>query len=58
MSGKKYNLNSHRILGEDEASSGSESGLDIIKSSRKGLDLSQYIDSQSSTFLLLYRLMY
>jgi hypothetical protein len=33
-----------RIFGEDEASSGSESGLDIIGSARKGLDLAQYID--------------
>ena len=35
------------ICGEDGASSSAESGLDIIASSRKGLDLSQYIDGQS-----------
>lgn len=35
-----------RIFGEDEASGGSESGLDIIGSTRKSLDLSQYIDGQ------------
>jgi hypothetical protein len=49
MSNKKFMENSHRIFGEDEASSGSDSGLDIIKTSRKGLDLSQYIDGHSST---------
>jgi hypothetical protein len=41
----------HRILGEDEESSGNESGLDIkhMQSTRKSLDLSQYIDGQWMT---------
>ena len=43
-----------RIFGEDEASSGSESGLDIIGSARKSLDLSQYIDGQLMVFLYYY----
>jgi SNF2 family DNA or RNA helicase len=39
----------HRILGEDETSSdGSETGLDILTSTRRKLDLSQYIDAVTS----------
>jgi hypothetical protein len=41
-----------RVFGEDEATSGSESGLDIIGSARKSLDLSQYIDGQLMVHLL------
>jgi hypothetical protein len=36
-----------RTFAESEMSSDSEDGLDIIKSSRKGLDLSLEIDGQS-----------
>ncbi|KAF2786391.1 hypothetical protein K505DRAFT_380308 [Melanomma pulvis-pyrius CBS 109.77] len=41
----------HRNFGEDKASSGSESGLDIIGSTRKSLDLSQHNEAltQSET---------
>lgn len=42
---------SHRIFAEDSSGSGSgsgsESGLDILESTRKGLDLSQYIEGRS-----------
>lgn len=45
----KYHRNALRAFAESEARSGSddEDGLDIIESSRKGLDLSQYIDGRS-----------
>ncbi|KAF2653514.1 hypothetical protein K491DRAFT_694687 [Lophiostoma macrostomum CBS 122681] len=47
--GRKSQTNSKiRAFVEDEASSDSESGLDILESTRKGLNLSQYIDGQSS----------
>jgi hypothetical protein len=63
MSFSRDNSKNHRralrAFAESEAQSGSddEDGLDIIESSRKGLDLSQYIDGQLilivQAFLLL-----
>jgi hypothetical protein len=35
-----------RAFAENQMSSDSEDGLDIVGSTRKGLDLSQYIDGQ------------
>jgi SNF2 family DNA or RNA helicase len=47
-----------RAFAESEAASNSddEDGLDIIKSSREGLDLSQYIDGQSTIPTRLHRI--
>jgi hypothetical protein len=51
MSRAKVKGNDHgralRAFAESEVSTDSEDGLDIIKSSRKGLDLSLEIDGQS-----------
>jgi hypothetical protein len=46
-----------RVFGEDEATSGSESGLDITGSARKSLDLSQYIDGQLMILLHCWKLL-
>ncbi|KAF2119691.1 P-loop containing nucleoside triphosphate hydrolase protein [Lophiotrema nucula] len=45
----KHHERAVRAFTEDDGSSGSESGLDIIGSTRKELDLSQYIDVLTQT---------
>ena len=39
-----------RSFAEDEASSDSDDGLDILESTKKGLNLSQYIDGRFRNF--------
>jgi hypothetical protein len=58
---KSQTDNKVRAFVQDEASSDSDSGLDILESTRKGLNISQYIDGQSwfsmSLFDVVSRLM-
>jgi hypothetical protein len=48
-SDKKDRTNPHKVFAEDEPSSDSD-GLDILKTARRSLDLSQFIDGQKIDF--------